>query len=357
MGPRAQEQTCVSGPIEGEGQVRPCDTLSERQVDGSLDIESGTISAPYMQSPMDSIVSVSPVVLSPNAVSTRSIETSKCSVSDWIHPSKTVGVDDLDNRSLTPSGLARCKEQSLHGYLNVLAKQPSLSRADSDMRLTSPAGSEPQGLPTSLFDTEGLVRELTNLAGPLPLDIAFHRSHRYLASVELLQDRPLMRALRSDSLRIELLEREWLDGADIVFDCDTALVFAPLIQTLLPSSFLSLKNKLNSLSWRYTHLAVVFKLYDAFFSGLQHPRDEAEQEILIVKVIKSIKKLHRDLAIAEAYATKRPQAVVQMYFVRSIELAARTTRLLGDMAESRSQLGPWGDRLWLEVDEKEACFT
>jgi hypothetical protein len=283
------------------------------------------------------------------------MEASGFSIPDWIHPSKTGGVDDPDKHSSTPSGPATCEEQSLHGYLNVLAKQPSLSRADNDMRLTSPAGSEPQVLPTTFFDMERLVRELINLTGPLPLDISFHRGHRYLASVELLQDRPLMRALRSDSLRIELLEREWLDGADIVFDCDTALVFAPLIRTLLASSFLSLKHKLISLSWRYTHLAVVFKLYDAFFSDLQRPRDE-KQEILITQVIKSIKKLRRDLAIAEACATKRPQTVVQMYFVRSVELAARTTRLLGDMAESQSQHGSWGDRLWLEVDEKEACF-
>lgn len=307
---------------------------------------------------MDSIVSVSPASLSPNAVSIRSMDAPNCSIPDWIHLSKTGGVDDSNERSLTPSGLVTCEEQSLQGYLNVLAKQPSVvSQADDDTRLTSPAGSGPQGFPTTLFDTERLVRELTNLAGPLPLEISPDRSHQYLASVELLQDRPLMRALRSDSLRIELLEREWLDGADIVFDCDTALVFSPLIQTLLPSSFLSLKNKLSSLSWRYTHLAVVFKLYDTFFFGLQRPRDEEEQEILITQVIKSIKKLLRDLAIAEAYATKRPQTVVQMYFVRSVELAARTTRLLGDMAESQSQLGPWGDRLWLEVDEKEACFT
>jgi len=165
-----------------------------------------------------------------------------------------------------------------------------------------------------------------------------------------------MRVLRLGPLRIELLEREWLDGADIVFDGDTALVFTPLIQTLLPSSFLSLKNKLSSLSWRYSHLSVVFKLYDAF-SGLQRSQDEEEQASLTTRVIKSVKKLQRDLALAEAFATKRPQTVVQMYFVRSVEQAARTTRLLGDMAESRSQLGPWGDRLWLGVDEKEAGLT
>ncbi|KAI9454890.1 hypothetical protein BJY52DRAFT_1102643, partial [Lactarius psammicola] len=74
--------------------------------------------------------------------------------------------------------------------------------------------------------------------------------HRYLASVELLQNRPLMCALRRDWLRIDLLEREWLNGADLVFDCDSALVFSPLC--LLPSDSRSLKGRLASLSWKYT---------------------------------------------------------------------------------------------------------
>ena len=320
----------------------------------ALDAENDIDSAPHMQLPMESIVSESPVGFSQNAFSTRGLESSNYLNPDWIYLPNTGGRED--SQSLTYSGLAACEEQSLLGYLNVLAKQPLSSRADNDTRITSPALSEPQRHLTPLFDAEGLVHELSNLTGPLPLEISPHRNHRYLASVELLQDRPLMRALRLDSLRIDLLEREWPDGADIVFDCDTALVFAPLMQTLSASSFRSLKNKLSSLSWRYTHLAVVFQLYDAS-PGLQRPQDEEEHSNLFARVIKSIKKLHRDLAIAEAYATKRPQTVVQMYFVRSVEQTARTARLLGDMAESRSQLGPWGDRLWLGMDENEACFA
>jgi hypothetical protein len=307
-----------------------------------------------MQLPTESIVSISSVGLSQNAFSINSLESSNYSSPDWLHPSKTGGRED--NQSLVSSGPAPCEEQSLRGYLNVLAKQPLSSRVKNDMHLTSPGLSEPQRYLTPLFDTEGLVHELSNLTGPLPLEVSPYRNHRYLASVELLQDRPLLRALHLDSLRIQLLEREWLDGADIVFDCDTALVFAPLMQTLSPSSFRTLKDKLSSLSWRYTHLAVIFQLYDAS-PGLRRAEDDEEHAHLSAHLIKSIKKLHRDLAIAEAYATKRPQTVVQMYFVRSVEQAARTTRLLGDMAESRSQLGPWEDRLWLEMDEKEACVS
>ena len=323
------------------------------QADVALDAD--IVPAPHMQLPMESIVSPSLIGMSQNVFSIRSLESSNCSSPDWIYPPKTGRCED--NQSLAPSGLATREEQSLRGYLNVLAQQPLSSGVDDDMHLTSPALSDPQRHLTPLFDTKGLVHELSNLTGPpLPLEVSPHSNHRYLASVELLQDRPLMRALRLDSLRIELLEREWLDGADVVFDCDAALVFTPLMQTLFPSSFRVLKDKLSSLSWRYTHLAVIFQLYDAF-SGLRRPQDEEEHSNLSAYVIKSIKKLHRDLAIAEAYATKRPQTVVQMYFVRSVEQAARTARLLGDMAESRSQLGPWGDHLWLGMDEKEACLT
>jgi hypothetical protein len=156
---------------------------------------------------------------------------------------------------------------------------------------------------------------------------------------------------------MELVEREWVDGADIVFDCDTALVFVPLFQVSLPSGFGALKDRLSSLSWQYTHLAVVFKLYEAGISGRQPPRDEGGRTDLFSRVIKAIKKLQRGLALAEVYAIKRPQTVIQMYFVRSVEQAATTARLLGDVAESRSQFGPWGDRLWLGVDEIEVFLA
>ncbi|KAH9049509.1 hypothetical protein EDB84DRAFT_1453111 [Lactarius hengduanensis] len=177
------------------------------------------------------------------------------------------------------------------------------------------------------------------------------RNHRYLASVELLQNRPLMCALRRDWLRIDLLEREWLNGADLVFDCDTALVFSRLC--LLPSDSRSLKGRLSSLSWKYTRLAVVFKLYGDGVSGLQYSQTESGQEDLSARVIRSFEKLRRDIAIAEACGEKRPQTDLQMIFARSDEHAATVARTLGDIAESQSQWGPWDDRLWLRADEQE----
>jgi hypothetical protein len=321
-----------------------------RNTDGAHDAEIDKFSAPHVQLPGESIVSLLPAGLNLNSDPISSLESSKAPNPDWIRPSKTNGLESYHSFELATS-----EEQSLQGYLKILAKHPPSGQADNGMHLsTSPACSELRRLPNSPTDPEGLLRELSTLAAPLPPSAtSSHYNHRYLASVELLQDRSLMRALCLDSLRMELVEREWIDGADIVFDCDTALVFVPLFQVLLPSGFGSLKDRLSALSWQYTHLAVVFKLYEPGISGLQRPQDDEERMDLSSRVIRTIKKLQRGLALAEAYAIKRPQAVILMYFVRSAEQAAATARLLGDVAESRSQFGPWGDRSWLGVDEIE----
>ncbi|KAH9969140.1 hypothetical protein BC827DRAFT_1168085 [Russula dissimulans] len=324
--------------------------LSYPSEDVAPDAEIGIVSASHVHMPEESVVSVSTADLYRDSASAsvRIPRISDSSRRSWIPSSET---GDLEANYVSAFfGLASCEEQSLHGYLHVLSKQ-ALARTVNDVPFASSASSEVQRLSNPPVDTEVQYHELLKLAAPLPfLEVSPHHNHRYLASVELLQDRPLMRALHVDSLRIELLEREWLDGADIVFDCDTALVFVPMSQALLPSSFRSFKDRLSSLSWRYTHLVVVFQLYDCGVSGLQ---DEEERANSFARVIKSISKLHRELALAEAFGTKQPQTVVQMYSVRTNEEAATAARLLGDMAESRSQFGPWGDRLWLVMDEKE----
>jgi hypothetical protein len=347
----------LSDPSEGEDRPQLFDSVSvcDDALDAQVDV------APHVQLPMESIISLSPAGLSlwsPNSDWNSNLEPSRSPAPDWIHPSKTGGLEG--NYWSTSSGPATCEEQSLRGYLKVIAKHLPSGQADNNRHLASPAHSELQIRPISPApaDTEGLLRELSKLAAPIPpLEASFHHNHRYLASVELLQDRSLMRALRHDSLRMELLEREWVDGADIIFDCDTALVFAPLFQVSLCSSFRSLKDRLSSLSWRYTDIVVVFKLDEASISGLQRPQEEEEGMDLFARVIRSIKKLQRELALGEAYAIKRPQTVIQMFFVRSVEQAATTARLLGNVAESRSQFGPWGDRLWLGVDEKEVYLA
>ena len=162
-----------------------------------------------------------------------------------------------------------------------------------------------------------------------------------------------MGAFRLGWLRVDLLQREWLNGADVVFDCDTALVFSPL--HLLLSDPRSLKDRLGSLSWKYTRLAVIFKLYGDGVSGL-HPQTEKGHGDFSARLIQSFKKLCRNIAIAEAYGVKRPQTDIHMYFARSDEEAATMARTLGDMAESQTQL-PWDNRLWLSADEQEVSLA
>ena len=246
-------------------------------------------------------------------------------------------------------------QQSLGEYLTIIAKK-RLPGPSHHTPLTSPTFSEQQRVSPPLFDIEQLLWELTNLTTPVPpMQTPPLRNHRYLSSVEILQDRSLMCALRHDWLRIDLLEREWLNGADLVFDCHTALIFSPL--HLLSSDSRSLKGRLGSLSWKYTRLAVVFKLYGDSVSGLKYPQNERGHGDLSARIIRSFKKLCRDIAIAESYGEKRPQTDIQMYFARSDEQAATMARTLGDMAESRSQWGPWDDRLWLGTDEQEVSLA
>ncbi|KAI0307633.1 hypothetical protein B0F90DRAFT_1675539 [Multifurca ochricompacta] len=330
--------------------------LFEQKEDAVLnDDESDVVPASRLQLSMESIAATptagSPPTLIINLTNADSFSP------DGPHSQKTSGSEG----SCLPlagasSGLATREEQSLQGYMTILAKRPSFSRHDCDTHLTQLVLSEQRRGTTLSVGLDGLLRELAKLTTPLPpVEAPPSHGHRYLASIKLLQDRLLIRALHFDFLRIELLEREWLNGADLVLDCDTALVFEFLFS--LPFDSGSLKSKLSDLSWRYTHIAVIFKLYDSDASGLLRPQDEEGQGNLSARVIRSIKKLHRELAVADTYAIKRPQTVVQMYLARSSEQAAAITRVLGEIAESRSRLGFWDNRLWLEEDEQEVFLT
>ncbi|KAH9056954.1 hypothetical protein EDB87DRAFT_1686669 [Lactarius vividus] len=322
---------------------------------GSLDASStgsGVTFVHHVQSPAVLAATVPPASLSQDPVLTTDPETPGISDPSWQHSYDGHEIDSnyLSSAETSPRSTVH-DEQSLRGYLTILSKKCSPGPSH-DIPLTPPTFSEQQRVSRPLFDVERLLWDLTNLTTPVPpMQAPPLRNHRYLASVELLQNRPLMCALRRDWLRIDLLEREWLNGADLVFDCDTALVFSRLC--LLPSDSRSLKGRLSSLSWKYTRLAVVFKVYGDSVSGLQYSQTESGKEDLSARVIRSFEKLRRDIGIAEACGEKRPQTDLQMNFARSDEHAATVARTLGDIAESQSQWGPWGDRLWLRADEQE----
>ena len=314
-------------------------------LDAASSTGSGSAITQHVQLSARLASTLPPASLSQDSVLTTDLEKPWIPGPSWLHASEGHKVDRNYFPSCNASPPPRSTIHELGDYLTIRANKRLLG-SNHDTPLTSPTFSEQQRVSSPQFDVEQLLWELTSLTKPAPpMQTPPFRNHRYLASVEILQDRPLMSALRHNWLRIDLLERERLNGADLVFDCDTALVFSPM--HLLRSDSRPLKDRLSSLSWKYNRLAVVFKLY--VYGGY---------EDLSARVIQSFKKFCRSIAIAEAYGEKRPQTDIQMYFARSDEQTATLARTLGDMAESQSQWGPWDDRLWLEADEQEvSCIA
>lgn len=177
--------------------------------------------------------------------------------------------------------------------------------------------------------------------------------HQYLASLDLLQKRALCGCLSDDLAAIDLIEREFLGGVDLILDQDTAILFLSI--SALPSECEGLIAGICNISWRYSHILVIF---EAFL--ISQAFDGCEENLLVSfaftePILKSVKKLKRSLLIADGVGTKAEDCVVSWAFARSIEEAARLARVYGDMAENRDTTGGllWQERRWLGERESE----
>jgi hypothetical protein len=76
-------------------------------------------------------------------------------------------------------------------------------------------------------------------------------------------------------------------------------------------------------------------------------------------IVKALKKLKRDLCIAETCGTKRNATVIQYAFADTVEEAALFARLYGDWCErdDRSHGAIWGSRDWLDADVLEVWVS
>jgi len=83
------------------------------------------------------------------------------------------------------------------------------------------------------------------------------------------------------------------------------------------------------------------------------PRSEAPPDAAAWST--SIKKLRRDLGIAEALGTNNAQTSIHFAFADSVHQAALFTRCFGDCAEANDVTSGaiWGSRGWLDVQEQE----
>ncbi|KAJ7599285.1 hypothetical protein C8J56DRAFT_1158241 [Mycena floridula] len=174
------------------------------------------------------------------------------------------------------------------------------------------------------------------------------QSHRYLASLEVIQKQRLVRGLRSRECAVDLVERDHLDGVDIILDPHTAAIFINLLA--LPLQCETLTERISQQSWRYSRILVVFEAY----SPSQSHKAVEHQGISVYSppVLKAIKKLRRDMSLAEAFETMSSKCSVKLAFAGGVEEAAMFTRHFGNLAECQDESGGviWDDRLWLEND-------
>ncbi|KAG6885124.1 hypothetical protein C0993_005702 [Termitomyces sp. T159_Od127] len=203
--------------------------------------------------------------------------------------------------------------------------------------------------PPELYDDKTVQMPL-NLPRPQTI-------HKYMASIDLLQKRVLVRSLASECL-VDLVERDSLGGADLIIDPHTAVVFICLFS--LPAHCNKLLDRLSAQSWRYKRILIVFEAYRESLSfrqgqkqGLADPK--LDLNAYTPPIVKAIKRFRRDLAIAEGCGKKSIACEVWCAFPNSVNEAATYARLFGDEAERADCTTGvlWGNREWLDADESE----
>ena len=203
----------------------------------------------------------------------------------------------------------------------------------------------PAEIPVDLIDNNTIQLPA---ASSLPVS-----RHQYLASLDLLQKHALCRCLSDDAAAIDLIERGFLGGMDLILDQDTAVLFVPL--SVVPSECEGLITGISDISWRYSHILVTFEAFLASQAFSDGEENRISYFAFTEPILKSVKKLKRSLAIAEGVGTKAEDCLVSWAFAKDIEEAASLARIYGDMAESRDRTGGllWQDRGWLGEREAE----
>ncbi|KAL1951153.1 hypothetical protein VTO73DRAFT_302 [Trametes versicolor] len=273
-------------------------------------------------------------------------------------------------QSELPGAFAR---PSLSHFLAICGKG-SLAQASSVPLQTSVSIFDPEPSSPGVFEVQAATTAAAHRSKDTPPELINNRTmvlserymspsvgHRYMASLELIQKRALVRALTT-CCAVELVEREQLgpdaENVDLILDCDTAVLF--LSVESLPSRGEAAMALLGRLSWRFSRLLVVFECYPSSwnYKGDQDFTGKPVASAWSPPVVKAVKKLRRDLAIAEGVQTKRGATVVEYAFANTAQEAAIFVRMYGDIAETQDETGGalWGERVWLTQDERDGEY-
>ena len=229
--------------------------------------------------------------------------------------------------------------------------EPQMVSSPSPQIHTLPTAESEPDLPPSV--PEELVDSKTiSLHWPQPNRTI---THRYLASMDVIQKQSIVRSLRAEQCLVDLIERDTLGGVDLIIDPHSAIIFMPL--HALPSQCESLVNSIGLHSWRYSHLLLVFEAYPEHQSYRPNKRKPSPLRINFYSPpnVKAVKKLRRDLSIAEGIGTKSLGCYVYMAFANTVDEAAFLARSFGEFAEANddTQGALWGTREWLECSPHE----
>ncbi|KAF5332637.1 hypothetical protein D9611_005385 [Ephemerocybe angulata] len=176
--------------------------------------------------------------------------------------------------------------------------------------------------------------------------------HRYLASLSVIQKRALVKSLASNECLVDLFERANLGDVDMILDCSTAVIFVPLFT--LASECASWIEKISAQSWTFNWIYVILEAYPAScaYKFLEKP---STLYAYSPPILKAIKKLRRDIGIAEAFNNKSGDCRVIFAFADRVADAARFVRYVGNLAEARDTTNGaiWGEREWLEEEHED----
>ena len=180
--------------------------------------------------------------------------------------------------------------------------------------------------------------------------------HKYMASLDVIQKLALVRSLESQECLVNLVERQSLDGVDLILDPHTAVIFLSLF--MLPSQCNKYVEGVAVQSWKFHRILVVFEAYPQSCAKKGNKTLDSDLNAYTPHILKAIRKFRRDVNIAAACGTKCQETVVFYVFANSVDEGALFVRMYGNFVEENDETGGaiWGDRGWLDGDFLEASF-
>lgn len=291
-----------------------------------------------------------------------------------------------DKKVPTPTRLPKasllCERQSLASFLSLRGK-----KGTSDPVVTATQESEELPVPaapvrlveeelTYHFDKDArlsLFRDTRAFTIPETWPQP-SQQHAYLASLDLIQQRGLVRALESPQYCAQLVERDTITSppvpkssetpkqivsasapssqlaADValIVAPDAAVVFFPLAALPSQTPRTMLFDALARHSWRFARILVVFLAFPRLqlfrvpkdfgsSKGKAKERSEGEMEndgpcAYSPPVLKVCRRLRRDLALHAGTGEQHAACIIELAFADSVADAARFVRVFGDAA-------------------------